>query len=535
VAPTSLSLKTSDDRDLIVSYLHATLPSTATITSPQAASGSGYGFTDASTTSTTNASASTLSAASTTTYSGTSEDPADLTRVFQLDMGQLPLDSYNAANPPTCSFESPNHPQFSCLIGSMGLSYDYLKYVFWGGLRFATATLQSNFLPVKKYVIRQVLDINGSTNYDSITRVKAMDNSLYFEASVSGSTRFVRFDPNSPSSVQRVIGEYSSGDYISQAAYHDAKVYFGGASSSGYLTGFAYDPNDNSLARLTNTTGGQNDHATYFASDGSSNLYFAANASSEGVRLMLFNGSEITQLSHISDSAVTGGDEPKDIQVYDSRVYFSAQNNAYGVRKLFVYDPTTTTISNISNTSGTSTISDAPRSLTWANDKLYFIANNTSGFSKLYAYDPNDSSVTQLTDFATSTSNDFTSSARLMDFGGALYFPMTDVSNSTKLYRYRFADGNIEQVSNTNSAGSDNIGEHMAAHGGALYFTAFKNSTTCSLYRYNPVQNKTEAMANPAGAAPYSCPKELTSFYDGLYFVGNSASYADKLYRLSEE
>jgi hypothetical protein len=534
VSPTSASLSTADGRALVVSYVDTISPTTATVSSAQTASGSGYGFIAGSTVSGSIANSLNNPVNNAIAYSGTSEDPGDLSREFQIDMGQFPLNSYDPANPPGCIFESPNSASFNCAIGRTSLFYDSLKNVFGGGLRFSVGSLLSNFLPVKKYVIRKALDINGSSSSDSITRMMSFDDSLYFEAFLGGATRFLRFNPLSPNSVQRIIAE-NSNDYISQATLHSGKIFFGGATSSGYAAGFHYDPLNNALTRFTNTTGGLNDFATYFASDGSGLLYFAANAGSQGVRLMVFDGSSITRLSFISDSGVMGGDEPRDIQVHDSRIYFSAQNNAYGVRKLFAYDPGANSITPISNTSGNTSTTDDPRSLTWANDKLYFIANNSNGVSKLFAFTPADDTVTQITDHATSANSDFDPNAKLIVFDGALYFPMFDVSNASKLYRYSFQDGNLQQVSNTNGAGSDLVGEKMASYGGALYFTAYKNATICSLYRYNPVQNKTERLANPAGTNMYSCPTELTSHYDGLYFVARNATYIDKLYRLTEE
>jgi hypothetical protein len=288
--------------------------------------------------------------------------------------------------------------------------------------------------------------------------------------------------------ISNFLGSSSSDFFIFyQAAVYNGLLYFGATNSlaANKLKIMTWNDTSTTLTQFSNTNGSSNnDFANTIAfnfTPYNSYLFFVANNSSGVAKILKTDGTTITAISATSGAAnkadvLSTGEG--NLIVYNNKLYFAGYNSSTGtVTKLFAYDDTATTptLTTISNTSGSSTTTDAIGNfMAVYNSKLFFSANNPSGYSKLYSYD--GSTLKQITNTAGSSASD--TPTNLTVYNGRLYFAAKNANAAVKLFVYDDTHNFVAQV--TNTTGSESTSDSpsfLTVFGTQLYFASSLNAT----------------------------------------------------------
>ncbi len=191
----------------------------------------------------------------------------------------------------------------------------------------------------------------------------------------------------------------------------------------------------------------------------------------------------------------------------------------------------------VSNTTGSVSVSDNPKDLTLFNSKLYFSAANdesssTDIYRKVYHLTDTDGNAATendvtLTLSSTTTSNDEEDdNPQSFTVGGNyLYFVGKDEDAFTRLYNIDTSDV-VQQVSGLNASGNDSPTQLTYHSGVSKLFFAASDGTGNYLYQTDGTEIAQQTGINPDGDEPM----HFTQSSARLYFAANTSTGFRRVY-----
>ncbi|MDW7773529.1 MAG: hypothetical protein SCH71_11640 [Desulfobulbaceae bacterium] len=284
-----------------------------------------------------------------------------------------------------------------------------------------------------------------------------------------------------------------------------------------------------------------------------SKLYFSAYDRINGRELWVFDGTNaptmVADINTIVADIYTGGSSiPSGLTVYNSKLYFSADDGINGT-ELWVYDGVNPP-SMVANINPNQDINDPnygnsdPRNLKVYNSKLYFSANDGSNGSELWVYDgvnppsmvANINPESYVYDGGSYMSQGSSEPSSLTIFKSKLYFSANDGTNGAELWVYdgnttptMAADINPDAYYYEPSYGDFNgcsFPSNMTEFNSKLYFSADDGTNGAELWVYDGVSppkmlaniNTDPYVIYKGGANGFSYPSDFIVFNSKLYF-----------------
>lgn len=249
-------------------------------------------------------------------------------------------------------------------------------------------------------------------------------------------------------------------------------------------------------------------------------LYFNAYESTgnTGYEPWVYDGTNAPSL--LSDIYTgVGSSSPSNFKVFNSKLYFQAQNAASGI-ELWSTDGTTTSMVAEINISASS----SPKHLTIFNNKLYFSANDGTNGIELWQYDGTN---------APSLASDINPGALNGDpkfmavLNNKLYFNAFAATVGEELYQF---DGTTTTLAaNIYNGDNGSAINHLTEYKGKMYFAALGvdgyelwsfDGTTAT-----QIADIDTSHTGQFGAATGSNPNRLKVFNNLLYFYATSTTY----------
>ncbi len=261
-------------------------------------------------------------------------------------------------------------------------------------------------------------------------------------------------------------------------------------------------------------------------------IYFDANDGTNGEELWSYDTTSGTA-TRLTDVNTFGSSIVSSITVYDTLIYFTANNGSTTGTELYSYNPatnSTTLVSDIEAGVGSST----PNNLVVIGGKLYFTASTTANGRELYSY--NGMNVMRLTDVVTGSSNSInttvTGTKIIAGLGTKIYFVGNDGTNFGHLYAYDPATGNTMLVYRTNPIGNSNIGSIISVKN-KLYFGADNGVAGNELWMYNGVATPS-MVADIYNGAISSNPTDFLQMDKTIYFRASDSANGSELFSLMD-
>lgn len=353
-------------------------------------------------------------------------------------------------------------------------------------------TLESNALPVKRWILEQVTNIYSGGG-DTIKSMVAYNGALYFSAT---------FDASGKSKLYKLEGT--------------------------------------TLAPFSNTFN-NGDDAVDSPFIFNNELYFTAQVATGVLKLFKTNGTTITQVSNTANGS-SNTDDPQNLTVFKNALYFVAYDaSASNRRKLFRTDGSgVVQVSDIwsGHTDGIYELVVLPDPTNSANDLLFFDAYNASGVTKLFKTD--GTTITQVSNLYPLIINfnlpAADSPSNLTVLGSKLYFSSLKSYSNTNVAKLFKTDGvTITQVSNTaGDSVSDSI-QRVAVVNGSLYFAADNASGAMKLYSTDGSAVVQVSNTNYLNSTTDDVPKDLKPFNNELYFWGRNVGNYNKLFKVKSD
>ena len=233
------------------------------------------------------------------------------------------------------------------------------------------------------------------------------------------------------------------------------------------------------------------------------------------------------QVNLVKDIRVgTANGSPANLTVFNSKIYFSANNGTVGI-ELWITDGTesgTTLVKDIRV--GSSTTSSAPFNLFTFKNKFYFTAND--GASELWTSDGTEGGTTKV-DLMPAISGE--APQRFVELGGLAYFtvgaqPGTGAETTNKLVQWDGGDTSTNpavRVANTDSSGAyESILNDMVAYNNKLFM--YMNYSTddvtigTELYEYDPATDTFTLIKDITGDDANSSISNFKVVGNELYF-----------------
>ncbi|WP_421946477.1 T9SS type A sorting domain-containing protein [Phaeodactylibacter xiamenensis] len=159
----------------------------------------------------------------------------------------------------------------------------------------------------------------------------------------------------------------------------DGVLYFRANHPDAGFELFRYDPATDEVALLTDVSGSLYPEYITFYQD---KIYFSGRlSSSQGTELLVFDPA--TGEVNITQDITSGSSNPRDLVVFNDKLYCSAYTEEYG-REFWEYDAADSTFAIIADIRPGVRDGD-PTSLTLFNDKLYFAANDGLRGSEIWS------------------------------------------------------------------------------------------------------------------------------------------------------
>lgn len=243
-------------------------------------------------------------------------------------------------------------------------------------------------------------------------------------------------------------------------------------------------------------------------------LYFNGWDPENGIELWSWDGENQPELA----VDISGGNgDPRNLCVFDGNLYFSAIHS-FG-HELYKYNSSgyPVLVSDINRGSGSSN----PDFLYVHNGSLYFQADDGKSGAELWVYDGKNQPRKAI-DLSPGGDSSSSSPGYPASYNNRLYFQATTPSRGTELFSYGDY-GNVE-VHEIEFNPSSNV-NHLCVYNNRLYFSAFDPVYGTELFEYDGV-NPPGIICDlyPGGS---SNPSYMTVFNDSMYFLaynGNSQS-----------
>ena len=242
-------------------------------------------------------------------------------------------------------------------------------------------------------------------------------------------------------------------------------------------------------------------------------LYFGANDGTSGAELWKYVGGAAGLASDINAS---GGSNPQYFTEFNGKLYFSASDGSGAA--LYAH-------------SGASTVAATslrlPAYLTVYNSTLYLAANDpaTTYGQELWSYDGVTSPTVPAADIYVGN-NSFPGYLTVM--GTTLYFQANDGSSGAELWKYASGTASLVGDINVGAGGSDP--SYLTVYNGALYFRANDGSSGYELWRSDGTSTTRVADLN-SGSGDGVAPSGMAVYNNALYFCGTDGTDGWELYR----
>ena len=244
-----------------------------------------------------------------------------------------------------------------------------------------------------------------------------------------------------------------------------------------------------------------------------SKIYFRAYSTATGNELYSYDGTSTTLIEIVSGS---GGGDPRGLTVFNNKLYFMGETAATG-QELFVYDGTSVSLAaDINAGAGHS----SPSELTVFNNKLYFRANAAATGVELYAFDGTSASLV-----ADLRSPGNGSPEGLTVFDNKLYFGAWSTSNGRELFVHDGSSTTLIDIAPGSYSGDP---YNITPFNGNLYFRATQSSYNAEIFMFDGSSVSLVADINPGAVS--SSARDLTAFNGKLYFTAYSAANGRELY-----
>ncbi len=243
-------------------------------------------------------------------------------------------------------------------------------------------------------------------------------------------------------------------------------------------------------------------------------LYFSANNGSTGAELWKYDGSAATPAANIRSGA--GSSSPSGLTVFDSALYFSANNGTTGT-ELWKYDGSSASpAADINSGPGSS----HPSYLAAYGGKLYFFASSDGSVYRLFAYDGS----------AAGPVSTLLQPQYLTVFGTSLYMGATDSSTSLGQELYSWNGTTSALVQDINGGAGDSNPYNLTAFGARLCFSADDGTSGRELWQYNGIA-ATRVADIDAGAGSGVSISGMVEYAGSLYFRGTDGSSGWELWK----
>lgn len=258
-------------------------------------------------------------------------------------------------------------------------------------------------------------------------------------------------------------------------------------------------------------------------------IYFTANDGINGIELWKSDGTEqgtnmVKAINETHNDDYTTA--PKELTIYNNKLYFSANSNAYGW-EVWVTDGTeqgTTLLKDIN----TGSESSSPEGFTVFNNELYFLAGNAEFGKELWKTDGTEQGTVLVKDIKTGSENG--ASGSLIASGNYLYF----TANADDYFNPASVQGNELWKTDGTEAGTTLVKDISVGSGssmnsllgidlnGILIFTAFSQEFGREIWKTDGTTSGTTLLKdiNPAQTSSYDNGIEYVKFNNEVYFLG---------------
>lgn len=285
------------------------------------------------------------------------------------------------------------------------------------------------------------------------------------------------------------------------------------------------DANPTGFATYTTTTGTK----AFFSANNGANSNFGSNYElwqADGTTTGTIMTSEINTATTSSP-----GSFPSLLTVFGNSLYFKAIGGAFLGEELFVTDGTAVGTGYVKNINPTNGGDSAPRSLTVANNKLFFTANNGTTGRELYVTTgplaANISSIDICPGVLASSPQNLTA------FNDKVYFSALNCSSGiTGIWKSDGTVGGTSMIANVDSSGNANPQDFIVSQG-LLFFTA--NTSTAGREIHYVDTNDQESVyrsINPGTADAMSTGNQYIEYNNVLYFLANNGTSGNELWRI---
>ena len=271
-------------------------------------------------------------------------------------------------------------------------------------------------------------------------------------------------------------------------------------------------------------------------------LYFSAYTFSTGRELWKYNGTSISLVTNINDTAddiggglLEGNDSaPQSLILFNGALYFSAFDPRRG-GELWRYDGTNAfrvadINPDLNDTIKINPNSSWPTGPTVFSNALYFSADGGGALQNYELWKCNGASVVLVTNIHPNVGSNHSSYPQgLTVFNGALYFMADDGINGYELWKH---DGvHTLLLTNINPGGPTNSSfpKFFTQLGNELYFQAFTEATGFELWKTDGTNVLLAADIWPGTNS--SSPEFLTVFKNALYFRANDGVHGSGLWK----
>ena len=358
-----------------------------------------------------------------------------------------------------------------------------------------------------------VKDINPGGFGSAPADLQGIGETLYFRASVAGSTGLWRSD-GTEAGTEQITGDFNAPAYLTVL---DGVLYFSASTgdtvgrqlwrSDGTAEGTEmvkdFEPATNLNVELLTALNGT--------------LYFSADDGTFGLELWRSDGTEsgTYMVRDINPEALegynpdkpenaTGGASPHNLTAFGGVLYFSAYDGTNG-HELWRSDGTedgTYLVKDISAGANSS----FPRGLTIFDGTLYFVANESTDNPGLWRSDGTEGG----TELVTAISPSPWGTEYMTVFEDAIYYKANDGTNGFELWRSDGSEGGTAMVKDINPASAaSSLPEHLTVFDGKLYFSADDGVYGRELWRSDGTEGGTELVKDICGG----CNANPKSFF----------------------
>lgn len=285
------------------------------------------------------------------------------------------------------------------------------------------------------------------------------------------------------------------------------------------------DANPTSFATYTTTTGTK----AFFSANNGANSNYGSNFElwqADGTT----NGTLMTAEINTATTS-SPGSFPSILTVFGNNLYFKAIGGSFLGEELFVTDGTASGTGYVKNINPASGGNSAPRSLTVANNKLFFTADNGTAGRELYVTTgplaANISSIDICPGVLAS------SPQNLIAFNNKLYFSALNCSTGiTGIWKSDGTAAGTSMIANVDSSGNANPQDFIVSQG-LLFFTAYTSGNGREIHYVDTNdQESVYRSINPGTADAMSSGNQYIEYNNVLYFLANNGTSGNELWRI---